>query len=130
MSTNNGTKSEVLFTEAPASWNTKYLSPDGFVCQLTLRADAGCKVLEKAKVALVHLMENDCTPYYYGNGPRQQVEAKSNENSKQANGNQPVDNPAWCRVHQCEMQRWEKEGRVWYSHKVDGQWCTGKAKSK
>jgi hypothetical protein len=24
------------------------------------------------------------------------------------------------------MKRWDKNGRVWYSHKVDGKWCSGK----
>jgi len=35
------------FSEAPASWNTKYLRPDGFVCQLTLRGTDGAELLPK-----------------------------------------------------------------------------------
>ena len=42
MSENSTTlKSNFIFSEAPASWNTRYLSPDGFICQLTLRGESG-----------------------------------------------------------------------------------------
>jgi len=34
-----------------------------------------------------------------------------------------------CPIHGVEMTRHEKEGGVWYSHKLeDGSWCRGKAK--
>lgn len=36
----------------------------------------------------------------------------------------------WCPIHNVEMKRWEKDGRVWFSHKVGDQWCTGKVKSQ
>jgi hypothetical protein len=36
------------FPEAPASWNTKYITPEGFECQITLRGDSGTELLEKA----------------------------------------------------------------------------------
>ena len=44
-------KTDVLFTEAAASWNAKYLTPDGFECQITLRGDSGQEVLEKSQRA-------------------------------------------------------------------------------
>ena len=31
-----------------------------------------------------------------------------------------------ARFIKCEMKRWDKDGRVWYSHKADGEWCNGK----
>ena len=39
--------------------------------------------------------------------------------------------PAWCDIHQCEMQRHDKEGDVWYSHSAKRQdgskyFCKGK----
>lgn len=37
MTTNITTKPDVLFTESPVSWNTRYITPDGFECQFTLR---------------------------------------------------------------------------------------------
>ncbi len=35
MTSNNSTKSDTQMAEAPASWNTRYISPEGFECQLT-----------------------------------------------------------------------------------------------
>jgi hypothetical protein len=33
----------------------------------------------------------------------------------------------FCRLHACEMRRWEREGRSWYSHKLaDNTWCRGR----
>jgi hypothetical protein len=32
----------------------------------------------------------------------------------------------WCRKHNCAMKENEKDGRRWFSHQVDGQWCKGK----
>jgi hypothetical protein len=121
------------FPEAPASWNTRYVDPNGFECQITLRGDSGSELLEKATNAINYLLKNGCTPYvFYRNGSRQ-VDSKSETDKKystQSNGsngsNGTNSNPAWCPIHQCEMKRWDKNGRVWYSHKVDGHWCNGK----
>ena len=49
MSNDNGT---TQFTESPASWNTRYITPDGFTCQLTLRAETGKELLERANSAI------------------------------------------------------------------------------
>jgi hypothetical protein len=32
----------------------------------------------------------------------------------------------WCAIHQTRMKQTTKEGRSWYSHKVDGHWCKGR----
>jgi hypothetical protein len=32
----------------------------------------------------------------------------------------------WCAKHQTAMQRNDKHGRQWYSHKVQDGWCKGK----
>ena len=129
MNANNHHNSKVNdFPEAPASWNTKYIDPNGFECQITLRGESGSELLEKAANAIRYLIENGCTPYvYYRNGTRQ-VESKTDEVKKAetpTNGSNE-DNPAWCPIHQCEMKRWDKDGHVWYSHKADGEWCRGK----
>jgi hypothetical protein len=125
MDVNNNHNGKVNdFPEAPASWNTRYITPEGFECQITLRGENGTELLEKAGKAISYLLSNACTPYtYYRNGSRQ-VESKLEENKKDTEKND--DNPAWCPIHQCEMKRWDKNGRVWYSHKVDGKWCSGK----
>ena len=53
----DNTQEKILFwSEAPASWNTLYLDPNGFVCQLTLRADTGQELLPKASAALAKLL--------------------------------------------------------------------------
>ena len=41
-------------------------------------------------------------------------------------GQDQSNDPAWCSIHQCEMKRWEKDGRIWFSQKVDDDWCKGK----
>jgi len=127
MNANNNHNSKVNdFPEAPASWNTKYVDPNGFECQITLRGESGSELLEKAANAVHYLIDNGCTPYvYYRNGTRQ-VESKGNEGKKDDVLSNGTDNPAWCPIHQCEMRRWDKDGRVWYSHKADGEWCRGK----
>ena len=130
MTTSNVPKPDALFTEAPVSWNTRYVTPEGFECQLTLRGESGQEVLEKARAALDYLLRNDCIPSTFnkGNGhqPKTNGEAEMGGN---ANGNNGHD-PSFCPIHGCSMKRWQKDGRTWFSHKVDGQWCSGKAKSK
>jgi hypothetical protein len=114
------------FPEAPASWNTRYVDPNGFECQITLRGETGSELLEKAALAINYLLQNGCTPYtYYRNGSRQ-FDSKPDESKKEYVTGNGKDNLAWCPIHQCELKRWDKNGRVWYSHKVDGEWCSGK----
>jgi hypothetical protein len=127
---NNQSPKSNDFPEAPASWNTRYVDSNGFECQITLRGETGSELLEKAASAINYLLKNGCIPYvFYRNGSRP-IENKSGESRKEEgkeNGkDNGKDNPAWCPIHQCEMKRWDKGGRVWYSHKVDGEWCNGK----
>jgi hypothetical protein len=105
-------KPETTFLEAPASWNTRYITPAGFICQITLRGENGKDLLERAGVALAFLAEHQYLP----------------DTSFHKNGN---GDSKLCPIHQCEMRRWEKEGRSWYSHKLeDGGWCRGKQKKE
>lgn len=119
--------SELSFSEAPASWNTRYLDPNGFECQITLRGESGSELLERAASAIAYLLKNGCTPYVYARGgvTRKNNGAPAAKNGDEKAGEMP-DSSGWCSIHQCEMKRWEKDGRIWYSHKVDGVWCTGK----
>ena len=33
----------------------------------------------------------------------------------------------WCTIHDCAMTRYEKNGRSWYSHRIEGgKWCKGR----
>ena len=113
------------FAEAPASWNTKYLRSDGFVCQLTLRGTDGGDLLPKTDKAIEWLIAHDCKPM---NGFK-----VSGQSNGPANSNKPAPklengqaDPAWCPIHGCAMKRREKDGQVWYSHKAGDAWCRGK----
>jgi hypothetical protein len=127
MDANNNHNNKVNdFPEAPASWNTRYVDPNGFECQITLRGDSGSELLEKATNAIDYLLKNGCIPFtYYRNGIRQ-PENKTDESKKNEEQNNGKDNPSLCPIHKVAMRKWEKDGRVWYSHKTDNGWCNGK----
>ena len=106
---------ELLFPEAPASWNTRYVHPSGFECQITLRAESGIDLMSKVEKATAYMIEHGCEPYLYRlSCSKGQIERENK------------DSPAWCPTHKCLMRRWEKDGKAWYSHKVNGEWCNGK----
>lgn len=134
MSENSSLKNSSFVTEAPASWNTKYVTPDGFVCQLTLRGETGKDLLEKANAALTWLKENGFLPCenngfrLCNNGSKSDDNIQPIANSHSNNGNNNVHAANWCPIHQCEMKRWEKDGKIWFSHKAESGWCTGKSK--
>ena len=118
MTTDQLTKPDILFTESPASWNTRYVTKDGFVCQITIRGKNGKDLLEKADIALNYLTEHDYNPDTY------QRRNGNKDNGSNVQGKQ-------CPIHQCQMKRYEKEGKTWFSHKLeDGSWCYGKAKKE
>lgn len=114
MATNTLPKSDAVYIEAPASWNTRYTTPDGFVCQITIRGENGKDLLDKAGIALAYLLE-------HGYAPEQNHHQSRRENNKKQD-------TKFCPIHQCEMKRFEKDGRSWYSHKTDEGWCRGKQK--
>ncbi len=134
MTNNNRT---TQFTESPASWNTKYLDPSGFECQLTLRAENSQDLLEKVTNAISFLLANACTPAIYFRNGIYKSDSKSTEKkiSSVTNGENNISkqatSEAWCPLHEIEMRKWSKNGKIWYSHKtVDGSWCSGKVKKQ
>ena len=101
-------KPENTFLEAPASWSTRYQTPAGFVCQITLRGENGKDLLEKAGVALTYLADHQYLP--------------NTSFRKNGSGEGKL-----CPIHQCDMKHREKDGKTWFSHKAeDGSWCYGK----
>ena len=98
---------ETTFLEAPASWNTRYITPAGFICQITLRGENGKDLLEKAGVALAYLADHQYLP---DAGFR-----------KNGNGESKM-----CPIHNCEMRQRTKDNKIWFSHKTDDGWCYGK----
>lgn len=113
MTDNNGnTKTTAAtpptFTEAPASWNVRYVTADGFEAQLTLRGENGTQVLDRAAIALKHLVEQGGLP-----------------TGGKSNGNGATNPAAFCTIHNVTMKRHEKDGQIWYSHKVGEDYCRG-----
>jgi hypothetical protein len=101
-------KPEILFTESPASWNTRYITPTGYSCQITIRGENGKDLLEKADLALAYLAEHQFLP----------------DSSFHKNGN---GEGKMCPIHQVEMKHREKDGKSWFSHRLEtGDWCYGK----
>ncbi len=123
MTNDNGT---TLFTESPASWNTRYITPDGFTCQLTLRAETGKELLERANSALVYLREQGCIPFY---GYSRENGNQQSQHQEGIIENHSDENPAWCPIHEVEMKKWSKNGNAWYSHKTAEGWCSGRVKN-
>ena len=133
MTTDNIPEPNVLTFEAPASWNTRYVSPDGFECQLTLRGESGMDLLERVQGAISFLLKNGCKPCTNGkygthasngNGSHPLNQEDTSEADSNGNGT----DRSYCPIHNVTMKKWEKNGRVWFSHKVGDQWCSGKAK--
>ena len=58
----NDSSPNLTYNESPASWNTRYLDPSGFECQLTLRAETGQELLERAHGAIAFVLKNGCVP--------------------------------------------------------------------
>ena len=113
-------KPEVLFTESPASWNTRYITPDGFACQITLRGENGKDLLDKAGIALAYLADHNFLP---DPGYRKNGTGNGGNHGNSANDGK------LCPVHGCEMKRREKDGSVFHSHKTENGWCYGKQKN-
>jgi len=49
-----------------------------------------------------------------------------NSSGPQASPPPASEEQRWCPKHGDKMQRNEKDGRSWYSHRHEGQWCKGK----
>jgi len=111
------------FTEAPASWNVKYIM-NGFECMLTLRSTSGASLMPVTLSAIDWLKEHGAEPTRITTQAlNTQAASKPAEPPKLDDGS--VD-PAWCAIHNCAMTRREKDGTVWYSHKVGDAYCKGK----
>jgi len=101
--------------EAPASWNIRYRTAEGFDCQLTIRGATGGEVLTKATAAVTWLIEHNAQPDTWRAAAPPAAAPAPDPNA-----------PDWCAIHGVQMKRHEKGGQVWYSHKTpDGSWCRG-----
>ena len=115
------------YSEALATWTTRYLDPSGFECMLSLQAETGIQVIKKAEGAIAHLTELKCLPLHPGdhNGNGQENEPKSDTTAVVKNDGNP--GKVMCPLHHVPMTRFTKNGHSWYAHRMDnGIWCKGK----
>ncbi len=107
------------WTEAPASVTVR-VQLDGYDTMLTLRGESGADVLPKLQAALEWMAAHGAEP----------TTTTTNGNGHNGGAGAP---PEICPVHSVAMQRREKNGDVWYSHKAvnpetgSEYWCRGKA---
>ena len=98
---------------ASATWSVRYRDPSSFECVLSLESASGVEVLQKAQAALAKLVESGCTPL-------------NNPQISSAREPKPKAEKVMCPIHNVPMREWKKDGRTWYSHKLDdGTWCKG-----
>ena len=110
--------SDIMLPEAPVSWNVLYTSSQGYDCQLTLRGIDAAEVLKLADQLMGKMGEAGV-----GNGYEP---SSGNGNGHGAALVKPAD-VRWCSIHDCAMTRYEKNGRSWYSHRIEGgKWCKGR----
>jgi hypothetical protein len=53
------------------------------------------------------------------NGPEKSAQAPA----KKTPTSRPDRPTHWCETHNCDFHRYEKNGKVWYSHRVGNSWC-------
>jgi len=104
---------DVSELDTSAIWTVRYIDPSGFECQLSLEGSSGIEVLRKAESAIERLKEAQCSSVI-----RVPVSSLGKEEEKK-------EEEHLCPIHHESMKSWQKNGRSWYSHKVDGRWCKG-----
>jgi hypothetical protein len=81
----------------------------------------------KAEVALYHELGETMKYVFSGNGsgkPALTGPGKPhNAPARKAPASRPGRPEHWCEEHTCEFNRYEKNGKVWYSHRVGNSWC-------
>ena len=122
-------QAEATYTEAPASVSIKTFSPSGFDVVVTLRDSNSVELMKRMMTALVWLNDKGFKPTRGNHAPAAVAASKPHSPGGTASGAQGNEaDPSWCAIHQEYMQRREKDGDVWYSHKDGENWCTGKTK--
>ncbi len=138
------------FAEAPASFNVKLVSPDGYDCMMTLRGASGAELLPKVEQVLEWAKSHGYRPTANGRGnpsrggsnghPEQggsnptkggsnsHTEAQAKSDDPDVLTDERGKSYKVCEVHQARMYaKTGKGGQVWYSHPLaSGEWCKGK----
>ena len=106
-----------------AELNLFFKTAAGFKGHLQLHAPTGKEVLEQSAGALAHFAAYNFVPEY-------STAVAASAPAEVAREDLPQDGTAsasFCTIHNVEMKRREKDGQVWYSHKIAGteDWCRG-----
>ena len=96
-----GTADTASLPEAPASVNC-HITLEGRQVQVTLRDTDETRLLQRLQALLKQ---------YPMPAPQAPTQGQGQD---------------WCPIHQTAMRQTTKEGRSWFSHKVDGRWCKDK----
>ncbi len=118
--------------EAPASVNFYGVTARGWNMQFTLRDVDEFALMTRLGKFIIKLEEDfKIQPKPVGQQPASGAApsqpAPPAATAPVLDGGQP--DPAWCAIHNVAMKRRERDGEVWYSHKLDdGNYCNGKAK--
>lgn len=99
---------------------------DGFRCTWTLSDDDSKALATRALGLLQWLKDNGFNPV------RQEPQAQADPAPAKPAPTLPdgTPDPAWCPVHQVAMKRRERNGEVWYSHRLpDGTYCKGRSRN-
>lgn len=120
----------MAYTEAPASFTVKLISPDGFDCMLTLRGMSGAELLPKVSQALGWAKERGYKPACGCNRAERNGAVVASNNEPDVLTDESGRSYKICELHNAKMYaRIGKDGKTWYSHKTaSGDWCKGKAK--
>ncbi len=121
------TKKAEPLGEAPASMNWYGVTKGGWNVQFTLRDTDEYVLLTRFGDFVKKLEEYYVTPKGKQNGngkPVTQPTVSPNTPAPEF----PNADPGYCTIHDTPMKEWEKEGRTWFSHKIEGteSWCKGK----
>ena len=101
---------------------TVAMTKDGYPCTLSFSSTDTKDLLPRALAAIEWLKANGFEPPAKAPQPQPTEAAKPAPTLPDGSPD-----PAWCPVHQVAMTRREKDGQVWYSHKLpDGTYCRGK----
>ncbi len=133
-------------TEAPYSVNFLARNPAGYELQFTVRATTEEDLAARLEQLLGRLQQTQHIPIARresGNKPpfgdktetpraavveREAATVPDWLADEEGEPGQPAEN--WCPIHSVEMNRPERDGQVWFSHRAKGRegeyWCKGK----
>lgn len=109
--------------EHAVSWTVRYQSAAGLDCMLTIRGDTVAEVTQQAAAALAAIARAQAAAAPTAPGVTPAPQPSPEPGPQPA----PTTGPEWCPIHNQPMQRHQRGGEVWYSHKTaEGTWCRGK----